>query len=111
MAQAARHCVSTAIEPARQAKTISKPLEASITLEVPAEQMAGLESAKSELEEFFIISELTLLSAPSPAARLEKSSHSGCARCWRFLPSVGQQAGHDDLCDRCAEAVEAGIPA
>lgn len=100
-----------AIEPARQAKTIAKPLEASITLEVPAEQIAGLNAAKTELEEFFIISELTVVPAAQTAARLEKSSHAGCARCWRLVPSVGKQAGHEDLCDRCAGAVDAVLPA
>ena len=96
-----------AIEPARQAKTIAKPLEASITLALPADQGATLAPHKDELEEFFIISELKFEEAPEAAARLEKSSHAGCARCWRYLPSVGHQAGHADLCDRCAEAVGA----
>lgn len=100
-----------AIEPARQAKTIAKPLEASVTLEAPAAQVAGLEAAKSELEEFFIISELKIVPAAAAAAKLEKTTHAGCARCWRFLPSVGKQAGHEDLCDRCAEAVDAALPA
>ncbi len=100
-----------AIEPARQAKTITKPLEASITLEVPADQVAGLEAAKAELEEFFIISELTVVPAAQTAARLEKSLHTGCARCWRLVPSVGKQAAHEDLCDRCAEAVATALPA
>ncbi len=94
-----------AIEPARQAKTISKPLEASITLEAPAGQIPALESNKSELEEFFIISELHLTAGAEPAARLDKSPHVGCARCWRFLPDVGQNAAHPDLCERCSEAV------
>lgn len=99
-----------AIEPARQSKTIAKPLEASITLAAPAEQIAGLEAARVELEEFFIISELRLTPASETSALLEKSAHSGCARCWRYLPSVGQQPAHADLCDRCAEAVETATP-
>jgi isoleucyl-tRNA synthetase len=28
-----------------------------------------------------------------------------CDRCWRHLPTVGTQAGHPTLCDRCAEVV------
>ncbi len=100
-----------AIEPARQAKTIAKPLEARVTVEVPQTEIAALEAAKTELEEFFIISELRLVAGETPAARLEKSPHKGCARCWRYLPSVGRVAGHDDLCDRCAEAVDAALPA
>lgn len=96
-----------AIEPARQSKTIAKPLEARVTLEVPANLVARLEEAKSELEEFFIVSELTFVAAEAPAARLEKSPHAGCARCWRLLPSVGTLTAHADLCGRCAEAVDA----
>jgi len=98
-----------AIEPARQTKTITKPLEACVTLEVPEADIAGLEADRAELEEFFIISELRFTPGSEPAARLEKSPHTGCARCWRYVPSVGQQAGQqagqEDLCDRCAEAV------
>ena len=96
-----------AIEPARQAKTIAKPLEARITLQVPADQIARLEEAKNELEEFFIVSEVHFVPGPEVAASLAKSPHAGCARCWRFLPSVGQIAAQADLCDRCAEAVTA----
>jgi len=94
-----------AIEPARQSKLLTKPVEASVTLQVPAAQRSGLESAKTELEEFFIISELKLVEGDELVARVEKSSHHGCARCWRFLPDVGAVAGKEDLCVRCAEAV------
>lgn len=100
-----------AIEPARQAKTISKPLEASITLEVPAEVIARLQNFKAELEEFFIISELHFATGAEPAARLEKSPHTGCARCWRYLPDVGKNPSHSDICERCAEAVEVRVSA
>jgi len=94
-----------AIEPARQAKVIAKPLEASVILEAPADQIARLVADKVELEEFFIISELHLAPGAEVSARLEKSAHAGCARCWRYLPSVGHQPGHPDLCYRCAEAL------
>ena len=29
-----------------------------------------------------------------------------CQRCWKVLPEVGTQAGHPDLCARCADVVE-----
>jgi isoleucyl-tRNA synthetase len=95
-----------AIEPARQAKTISKSLEASVTLEISSVALAQqLEAARAELEEFFIISELQFAPGLEPAARLTKSTHLGCARCWRFVPTVGKQEAHPDLCDRCTEAM------
>jgi len=28
-----------------------------------------------------------------------------CGRCWMVLPEVGTHAEHDDLCNRCAEAL------
>ncbi|HEY4940255.1 MAG TPA: isoleucine--tRNA ligase [Rhizomicrobium sp.] len=29
-----------------------------------------------------------------------------CARCWMILPEVGTNPAHDDLCNRCSEAVD-----
>lgn len=97
-----------AVEPARQAKTISKSLEATVALEMP-EPLAGGDIG--ELEEFFIISELRIAAGAELKAALTKSPCAGCARCWRYLPSVGEIAGHPDLCDRCAEAVKTCVPA
>ena len=31
-----------------------------------------------------------------------------CERCWRVLPEVGHVAGHDELCQRCAEVIDRG---
>jgi isoleucyl-tRNA synthetase len=87
-----------AIEPARQAKTISKSLEAVVELSTPAKP----ECPDAELAEFFIVSEVTV-STGEPAVKLVKSPHHGCARCWRFLPDVDADSG---LCQRCADAVQ-----
>lgn len=101
-----------AVEPARQAKTISKSLEACITLEIPSIAHAQqLEPVKGELEEFFIISELNFAPGLQISATVAKSTHMGCSRCWRYLPSVGKDAAHPGLCDRCAEAVLSCVPA
>ncbi len=94
-----------AIEPARQAKTIAKSLEGSVTLEVADAARAALEAKRAELEEFFIISDLTLLTGSEPRATVVRSTHQGCARCWRLVPSVGAIAAHPELCNRCAGVV------
>jgi len=96
-----------AIEPARQAKSIAKSLEAAVTLELPKAELEEFQAMRAEVEEFFIISELQLVEGDGIRAALTKSTHQGCARCWRYLPSVGADAAHPDLCDRCAEAVSA----
>ena len=92
-----------AIEPARQNKSIAKSLEATVTLEVPEAQKASLDAVKTELEEFFIISELDLAIATEPAAKVIKCGHQQCARCWRYDATTGKTKA--DLCDRCADAV------
>jgi isoleucyl-tRNA synthetase len=89
-----------AIEPARQAKTLAKSLEGSVTLEVPESRQADLEAKRAELEEFFIISELNLASGPEPAAKVIRSGHPQCPRCWRHQPLTAK-----GVCARCDDAL------
>jgi isoleucyl-tRNA synthetase len=85
-----------AIEPARQAKTIAKSLEAAITLEIADAQHAALTADKAELEEFLIISELTLAPGAEPAAKVFRSAQPQCPRCWRHQPLTAK-----GVCTRC----------
>ena len=91
-----------AIEPARQAKTIAKSLEAAITLEIADTQHAALNADKAELEEFLIISELTLASGSEPVAKVFRSEEPQCPRCWRH-----QSLTAKGVCERCDEALPA----
>ncbi len=91
-----------AIEPARQAKTIAKSLEGAVTLEVPEAQRAVIEAAKAELEEFLIVSELTLATGAEPKATVIRSGQPQCPRCWRHQPLSAR-----GVCARCDEALPA----
>jgi isoleucyl-tRNA synthetase len=91
-----------AIEPARQAKTIAKSLEAAITLEIADARHAALNADKAELEEFLIISELTLASGTEPVAKVFRSGQPQCPRCWRHQPLTAR-----GVCTRCDEALPA----
>jgi isoleucyl-tRNA synthetase len=103
-----RSAVAHAVEPARQEKLIGNALEASVTLEIAAPtELAALQLRQDELEEFIILSDLTLVAGPETRARLVRTSHAKCARCWRHRPSVGAHAAHPELCDRCAAVVGA----
>jgi isoleucyl-tRNA synthetase len=105
---ALRAVIAQAIEPARQAKQIGNALEASVTLTIAdAELLKQLTGSETELEEFFIISELRLAEGTETKASVEPVSHKKCGRCWRHRPGVGLSAAHPDLCDRC-EPVVAG---
>jgi isoleucyl-tRNA synthetase len=102
-----RSVIQQAIEQARQEKRIGSNLEATVELTLPE---VGYNHAAFEegaaLEEFFILSELTIKreAGAAPSAKVIESPHQKCARCWRHVPTVGQQP-HPDLCDRCDEAV------
>jgi isoleucyl-tRNA synthetase len=102
-----RGVVSAALETARAEKLIGNNLEASVTLQVADPAWAeAWKDRLPELEEFFILSELSLETGPEDAARVTKTTAAKCGRCWRHRRSVGTIAAHPGLCDRCASAVD-----
>ncbi len=101
-----RAVIAQAIEPARQAKEIGNALEGTVTLQLADEALvAELKGKDAELEEFFILSDLTISAAAETGARVIRTSRTKCSRCWRHRESVGTIAAHPELCDRCAEVV------
>jgi isoleucyl-tRNA synthetase len=101
-----RAVIQQSIEKARQEKRIGSNLEAVVEVTLPAEgfRHAVFEDTKT-LEEFFILSVLTVKRGTELGAIVLNSPHQKCARCWKQLPSVGSMK-HPDLCNRCDEAVE-----
>ena len=95
--------IGQAVEKARQEKLIGNALEAAVVLVCDARIVSAI--PREELEEFFILSDLTLESAAEPSASISKTPNEKCARCWRHRPTVGKIAAHPELCDRCAEVV------
>ena len=114
-----RRVVTGALEVERQEKKrIGASLQAHPVLHVAeAAEAAALDGV--DLAEICITSDATLVvgAPPAGAFRLEGEAGAGvvvelaegarCERCWQVLPEVGRLAGHDDLCRRCAAAVEA----
>lgn len=98
-----RAVIGQAIEKARQEKLIGNALEAAVTLQSNSEVTQQI--GKEELEELFILSDLTVQSAGEASAAVTKTPHQKCARCWRHRPTVGASAAHPELCDRCEEVV------
>jgi isoleucyl-tRNA synthetase len=103
--------VTEALEPLRQAGTIGKSLDATLTLtgaaDDPVYQVLGANAGF--LPEFFIVSAVTLEpkagSALGIAAhRAESGGHQRCPRCWRWVPSLTSHA-QGEVCPRCAEAL------
>ncbi|MDB6148856.1 MAG: isoleucyl-tRNA synthetase [Chthoniobacter sp.] len=103
-----RALVAQAVEPARQEKLIGNALEGSVALQIGDETLFNeLKDHEVELEEFFILSELTLIASDETSARIVRTAHAKCARCWRHRPTVGESAAHPELCERCATVVTA----
>lgn len=100
-----RAVIGQAIEKARQEKLIGNALEAAVVLECDERFVTSI--PREELEEFFILSDLTLRAAAEARATITRTPNKKCARCWRHRPSVGAIAAHPDLCDRCAAVIEA----
>jgi len=98
-----RGVIGQAIEHARQEKMIGNALEAAVVLKSNSEVTTKID--KEELEEFFILSDLTIEQAKEASASITKTSFQKCARCWRHRPTVGKSEAHPDLCDRCEAVV------
>src|SRR6266513_1064090 len=100
-----RGVIGQAIEHARQEKLIGKALEAAVVLFSDSDVTSKID--KEELEEFFILSDLTVHQGKEPSASVTKTSYKKCARCWRHRTAVGASKTHPDLCDRCESVVTA----
>ncbi len=100
-----RGIIGQAVEHARQEKLIGNTLEARVVLNSDSDVTDKI--PKEELEEFFILSDLTINQAKEASASVTKTPYKKCARCWRHRPTVGTIKAHPDLCDRCESVVVA----
>ncbi|CAN5122216.1 isoleucine--tRNA ligase [soil metagenome] len=98
-----RGVIGQAVEQARQEKLIGNALEAAVVLHCDTKPVAGI--PHEEIEEFLILSDLTIVEAAEPSATITKTAHQKCSRCWRHRPSVSRSAEHPELCQRCATVV------
>jgi isoleucyl-tRNA synthetase len=100
-----RGVIGQAIERARQEKLIGNTLEARVVLHSDSDVTKRI--SQEELEEFFIVSDLTIQQAKEASASVIKTPYKKCARCWRHRSTVGASKAHPDLCDRCESVVVA----
>jgi isoleucyl-tRNA synthetase len=100
-----RGVIGQAVEQARQEKLIGNALEAAVVLRCDTTKLAGI--AHEEIEEFLILSDLTIEHAAEPSASITRTPHAKCSRCWRHRASVGTSAAHPELDQRCEAVVSA----
>jgi len=98
--------VAQALEKAQRDGVIAKPLEATVSVTTEdAEILAASEgSGLSEIEEFLILSNLSIAKG-AKGVTVGRTEASKCERCWRHRSEVGTHPEHPTLCGRCVEAV------
>lgn len=105
--------VQKALEQARTAKVIGKPLEAKVTLYANGELAQFLKSVEAQLPEIFITSAVEIADGNGDfvgdveglSVSVAKADGEKCERCWKFSPTVGECSDHPTLCKECAEVM------
>jgi isoleucyl-tRNA synthetase len=64
----------------------------------------GKGGLSSDLREFFIVSDVELLSG-SFEVTANKADGTKCVRCWVYSPLVGANKSHPEICPKCVEAL------
>ena len=104
-----RDVVNQALETARNEKKIGKSLEAKIVLTVPTFETALDGMDADTLADTLIVSQAEVQKSDMNVLKVDVEPAQGqkCERCWKVLPTVGQNAQHPTLCPRCAKVVPA----
>ncbi|MBI3996556.1 MAG: isoleucine--tRNA ligase [Candidatus Omnitrophica bacterium] len=113
-----RDVVMKALEEQRSRGVIGSPLEASVTLVINDQRLRQMcETYREALTEAFVVSDINVRMNGTPAAqvapgvpglaevKVARAAGAKCSRCWKYLTSVGANATHPQLCERCARVV------
>jgi isoleucyl-tRNA synthetase len=115
---AVRDAVSKELEVLRNDGKIKSGLTAEVSLYAESDLQGLLAKIGNELKFVLITSRADVFAATEkPADAIETSveglwlslaatEYARCDRCWHQTPSVGQNADHPELCDRCVENVD-----
>jgi isoleucyl-tRNA synthetase len=110
---AVRGEVNAAIEERRKAKVVGNSLMASVRFDASGADLAVLRRHAESLPALFIVSDVSVAegSAGAPLrVTVTRATGTKCERCWRYVPEVATEPGHEGLCARCIEALEAVSP-
>ena len=102
---ALRDAAMVKLEEARQAKRIGKGLEAEIEIRVQGDLLAILRRHGPGLKEILNVSKVTVIEDPSQTVTALPATGTKCARCWNFMPEVGNYGIWQNVCTRCQDAL------
>ena len=104
---AVRDAFNAAMEPLRQAKTLTKSVEAWPTITLSPELAAALgENSEALLAECLMVPKLTLETGSELAVTVEAAPGQKCMRSWFIREDVGAAPEHPTLCKAQAEIVQ-----
>jgi len=109
--RALRGLVSKAAEESRAAKVIGHSLDAKAVIHVDYRWEDFLAPYAAELPFLFIVSQVDLVEGsggaftdpelPGVAVDVLRADGTKCQRCWNYSPTVGQDPGQPEACERC----------
>ncbi len=98
------------LEEARQNKIIGKGLEAELAITASGDQLALLRRHAAGLKEAINVSAVNVTEGTALTVKALPATGHKCARCWNFMPKVGDYGIWHDVCTRCQSALkEMGI--
>jgi isoleucyl-tRNA synthetase len=103
---ALREQVLVALEALRKEKIIGSAQEARVR--IATARPDRWQPDRGLLATLCIVSEVEIVADPaaaSEAVQAERSPHAKCERCWNYRPTVGQDAEHPTLCERCVQVI------
>lgn len=118
-----REEINCALEGKRKEGIIGSSLEAKVEIFAEGENLDLLRGpTQEELREFFIVSEVEIISALDYnedlwdvfesekyidlKIKVSKCSGRKCVRCWNFSSTTGQDNDYPDICERCIKAIK-----
>lgn len=104
----ARDAVTKALEEKRSSREIGTSLEAMVRLTAPPPLAEFLSAHAPLLPALFIVSGVEIAASQSGdglGVEVEKAPGGRCERCWNYRESVGRDALHPQICDRCLPVV------
>jgi len=96
-----RDAVNKDIEAVRAEGRVGSSLQATVALQVAADDHALLASLGGDLKFVFITSAIELIAGDALQASVNTSFAPKCERCWHYQDDVGSDAAHPTLCGRC----------
>ena len=90
-------------------------LEAKVTLYCDGELYDFAKSVEDKLPSVLIVSQLEIKQGAGEGfkgdlegltIKVSKAEGEKCERCWMFSDSVGKNADHPTICERCAHVIE-----